>query len=148
MNVELKLNDGIHFSAITESGQKLEIDGSDAVGGQDQGARPMELVLAALAGCSAIDVMITLKKMKQAVSDCRIKVAGERAGQIPAVFSEIQLSFMLYGNNLDQKKAERATQLAVEKYCSVGKMLESTARIQHTVTIHPDAVQIESNPSA
>ena len=98
----------------------------------------MEIVLGALAGCSAIDVMSTLRKMKQNVSDCRIEVTGERAGQIPAVFSDIQLEFAVFGNNLDQKKVQRAVKLSVEKYCSVGKMLESTARISHTTTVHTD----------
>ncbi|MYB33638.1 MAG: OsmC family protein [Gammaproteobacteria bacterium] len=138
MKVALHLNDGVHFSASTESGHRFEIDGSGAVGGQDKGARPMEMVLGALAGCSAIDVMSTLRKMKQNVSDCRIEVTGERAGQIPAVFSDIQLDFAVFGNNLDQKKVQRAVKLSVEKYCSVGKMLESTARISHTTTVHPD----------
>ena len=100
----------------------------------------MEMVLGALAGCSAIDVMSTLKKMKQNVSDCRIEVTGERADQIPAVFSDIRLHFAVFGNNLDQGKVQRAVKLAVEKYCSVGKMLESTARISHTTTVHPDPI--------
>ncbi len=138
MKVALHLNSGVHFSASTENGQRFEIDGSEAVGGQDKGARPMEMVLGALAGCSAIDVISTLKKMKQNVSDCHIEARGERTDQVPAVFCDIQLDFRVYGNRLDQRKVERAVKLAVEKYCSVGKMLESTARISHTTTIHQD----------
>ncbi|MXZ80251.1 MAG: OsmC family protein [Gammaproteobacteria bacterium] len=137
MKVELRLNDGVHFSAFTESGQRLEIDGSETVGGQDRGARPMEMVLAALAGCSSIDVMSTLKKMRQPVSDCRIEVEGERADAVPAVFSDIRMTFVVSGHRLDSAKVERAVGLAVEKYCSVGKMLESTARIRHAVRIIP-----------
>ncbi len=143
MKVTLHLNDGVHFSACTESGQRFEIDGSGAVGGQDKGTRPMELVLGALAGCSAIDVMSTLRKMKQDVSDCQIKVTGERADQVPAVFSNIQLDFIIYGVNLDQRKVQRAVTLSVEKYCSVGKMLESTARISHSTTICLDQAHQE-----
>lgn len=138
MKVELSLNDGVHFSAKTQSGQNIEIDGSAAVGGQNKGARPMEMVLAALAGCSAIDIMSTLHKMKQRVADCRINVVGERAEQVPAVFSKIQLEFIFDGDALDAKKVERAVQLAVEKYCSVGKMLESTAHIEYATTINSD----------
>lgn len=143
MKVALHLNDGVHFSVSTENGQQFEIDGSDAVGGQDKGARPMEMVLGALAGCSAIDVMSTLRKMKQHVSDCRIEVTGERADRIPAVFSDVQLDFAVFGNNLDQRKVQRAVKLAVEKYCSVGKMLESTVRISHATTVHPDPLHTE-----
>ncbi|MCY4051113.1 MAG: OsmC family protein [Gammaproteobacteria bacterium] len=137
MKVVLHLNDGVHFTASTDNDQRFEIDGSETVGGQEKGPRPMELVLGALAGCSAIDVMSTLRKMKQDVSDCQIEVTGERADQVPAVFCHIQLDFLIYGNNLDQRKVQRAVTLAVEKYCSVGKMLESTARISHSTTIHP-----------
>ena len=138
MKVIVQRNSGVHFTAFTQSGQKLELDGSEDAGGQNQGARPMELVLAGLAGCSAIDVISILNKMRQSVTDCRIEVDGIRIDTIPAVFSDIHLTFLISGKSLDPVKVERAVTLSVEKYCSVSKMLESTVKIFHEIRIIQD----------
>ena len=131
MKVRLNRNENVHFTAVTESGHEIEIDGSAAIGGREKGARPMETVLAGLGGCSAIDVMSTLKKSRQLVTDCTIDIDAERADAIPAVFTRIHVQYTLVGNNLDPKKVDRAVTLSMEKYCSVTRMLEKTATISH-----------------
>ena len=107
MKVVLEQNAGTHFTALTEDGHKIDIDGSGAVGGRNMGARPMETVLAGLGGCSAVDVVSLLNKMRQAVTGCRIEIEATRSDDIPAVFTRIHLVYILEGENLDPSKAGR-----------------------------------------
>ena len=138
MKIRLTRNENVHFTAVTESGHTVELDGSAAIGGENKGGRPMEMVLAGLGGCSAIDVMSTLKKSRQQVTDCVIDIDAERADAIPAVFTRIHVQYTLSGNNLDPKKVDRAVTLSMEKYCSVTRMLEKTATITHDFKIVDD----------
>lgn len=125
MKIELKrLNDAVHFEASGGNKVKVQIDGSPEIGGQDLGVRPMELVLMALGSCSSLDLLSILKKQKQEVKTIQVAVEGQRADKIPAVFTNIHLTFSL-GGNLDRVKVERAAELAVKKYCSVHDMLAS-----------------------
>lgn len=96
----------------------------------------MQLLLMALGGCSAIDIISILKKQRQEVEDLKIIVDGERE-QVKdgaAVFETIDVKFMLKGK-IDKEKAERAVALSMEKYCSVTKTLEKTAKITYSVTV-------------
>lgn len=89
----------------------------------------------ALGGCSSMDVLSILKKMKQEVKNYRVELTGERAvDAIPAVFTNIQVHFILEGD-LDADKIEKAIQLSMDKYCSVTKMLETTVKIEHSFEI-------------
>ena len=135
MKIRLQRNRGVHFTAVTEAGHTIELDGSAADGGQDRGARPMEAVLAGLGGCSAVDVLAILKKSRQHVTDCRIDIAADRADAVPAVFTRIHIHYTLSGRSLDPQKAARAVSLSVEKYCSVARMLSNTAVITHGFAI-------------
>ena len=127
MKVQVNQNEGLHFIAQTESGHNIGMDGAAEIGGRDKGARPMEVVLAGLGGCSAIDVMMILNKARQQVSNCEIEIDAERVETIPQVFGKIHLSYRVSGTQLDANKVERAIALSMEKYCSVTKMLEKTA---------------------
>jgi putative redox protein len=138
MKVSLKQNQAVHFTATTASGQTLEIDGSPDVGGQEKGVRPMEIVLIALGGCSAIDVILMLKKMRQDVTDCQIDVSGDRVDEVPAIFSDILIDYTVTGKNLDQEKVARAVSLSVEKYCSVSKMLGKSVNIRYDFSVVED----------
>ena len=131
MKVSLSLIDGVHFAAETGSGHRILLDGSPEIGGQNLGARPMEMVLVGLAGCTALDVISILRKARQTVSDCRIEIEAERADTVPRVFSRIHLQFRVFGNNLKASVVERAIKLSLEKYCSVTMMLNKTAEISH-----------------
>lgn len=129
MKVHLKRQHNINFTATTQNGHKIIMDGSQDHGGEDKGARPMEAVLAGLGGCSAIDVMLILEKSRQQVSDCEIIIEAERADEIPAVFTNIHMHFVISGKDLNENHVKRAVNLSVDKYCSVAKMLRSTADI-------------------
>jgi putative redox protein len=126
MKVELnRLNDAVHFEASAPSSTvKVHIDGSEAIGGQGLGVRPMELVLMALGSCSVLDLVSILKKQRQDVKDVSLSVEGERADAVPPVFTKIHITFTLTGE-IDKDKAEKAAELAVKKYCSVHNMLSA-----------------------
>ena len=124
MNIKLtKVNDAVHFEGISNTTEvKVHIDGSPEIGGEGLGARPMELVLMALGSCSALDFVNILKKQRQQIDDMQINVEGKRRETVPAVFTQIHISFSLKGT-IDKAKAEKAAELAVTKYCSVHDML-------------------------
>src|SRR5690606_54770 len=124
MKVELqRINKAVHFEASSElSTVKVNIDGSDSIGGEGKGVRPMELVLMALGSCSVFDLTTILQKQRQQIDDIQVEVKGDRREEIPNIFTNIHLSFILKGN-IDEVKAQEAAELAVKKYCSVHDML-------------------------
>lgn len=123
MKVELKrVNDAVHFEASGSEKVKVHVDGSEAIGGQGLGVRPMELVLMALGSCSSFDLLSILKKQRQEITDVSVTVEGERKDTVPAVFTKIHMTINMSGN-IDLAKAEKAAELAVKKYCSVHDML-------------------------
>ena len=97
-------------------------DASPDIGGQGKGLRPMQLVLAAVASCSSIDIVLLLKKQRQQLDDLRVTVVGQRADTVPKVFTAIQVHYRFWGK-LEAKKVERACRLSMEKLCSVSMML-------------------------
>lgn len=136
MVVTLKrLNAPFHFEAANEEGNTLQIDASPSIGGTGQGFRPMQLLLAGLGGCSAIDIVNILQKGKLEPQGIEATINGERdPDKIPSLFTDIQVHYVLYGN-LDTDKVKRAIDLSLEKYCSVAKTLEPTAKISYTFQI-------------
>lgn len=136
MKIEInRLNDGYWMEAVNEGGNKMHMDASPDIGGTDHGFRPMQLLLTALGGCSAIDIISILKKQKQKLEDITISVTGEREKEaVPSLFSKVHVHFALYGN-LEEDKVKKAVSLSVEKYCSVARMLEKTATVTHSFEI-------------
>ena len=136
MKIEIKrLNEGFNLEATNEEGNVIRFDASPDIGGTGKGMRPMQVLLSALGSCSTIDVISILKKQRQPLNDIRITVTGEReAGVVPSVFREAHIHFRLFGE-VDQAQAQKAVTLAVEKYCSVAKTMEPTARITHSFEI-------------
>jgi len=124
-------NDSVRFEGSNEAGNTVTVEGSPNIGGEGKGMRPMELLLVSLASCSSMDVVTMLKKMRQPLEDIRVLVEGHRdTDQIPAVFTQIHLHFVLKGD-LRADKVVEALRLSVEKYCSVGRMLDKTAAITY-----------------
>tara|TARA_B110000495_G_C22986458_1_gene580416 strand:- start:958 stop:1377 length:420 start_codon:yes stop_codon:yes gene_type:complete len=105
------------------SGHSVIVDGPESIGGQNQGMRPMELMLMSVGACSTVDVISILKKARQDVKDCIVEVDGERVDSVPALFKRIHLNFKVRGNSLDENKVKRAVELSAEKYCSASIML-------------------------
>ena len=132
MKVKLeRLNKGSHFKATNEEGHSLELSGDgNAVG-------PMQSVLMAAAGCSTIDIVMILEKMRQPLEDINVEVEGTRREEIPRVYTDIHLHYILKGD-LKEKKVEQAINSSLEKYCSVSLMLEKAAKITSSYKIIKD----------
>jgi len=139
MKIQLKRkNDAVLMEATNESGNSFLLDGSDKVGGVNGGFRPMQTLLAAVGGCSAIDIVDILKKQRQPLDDLQIEVNAEREGDAaPSVFTAIDLHFKFKGD-MDQNKVEKAVSLSIDKYCSVARMLEKTAKITYQITVEKE----------
>lgn len=134
MIIELTKKGNFHFEALNEGGQKVNLDASPAIGGENKGARPMELLIMGLGGCSGIDVINILKKQKIELEDLKIKINAEREPDaIPSLFQTIHVNFAFKGE-VDKNKAERAVALSMDKYCSVAKTLEKTAKITYDLS--------------
>lgn len=116
------------FEAEAGSGGTVILDGAPKIGGEGRGMRPMELLLTALASCSAMDVLYILRKQKEPIEDLRIEVEGERADAVPAVFTKIHLRFLAKGE-VNERKLARAVALSVEKYCSVRSSLSPDVEV-------------------
>ncbi|MCH8552601.1 MAG: OsmC family protein [Natronospirillum sp.] len=124
MHATIRWNGGASFTGTSGSGHDVIMDGPPDHGGQNAGARPMEMVLMGLGGCSAFDVMSILQKARQDVTDCVAEMTAERADAVPAVFTHIHLHFVVTGRNLKENQVQRAVSLSAEKYCSASIMLE------------------------
>lgn len=136
MKIELeRINDAVYLEARNESGNIVHMDGSPDIGGQGLGARPMEVVLMALAGCTSMDMLSMLEKMREEVKAYKVVVNADRADDHPKVFTKIHVHYILQGQ-LGEKNVERAIQLSMDKYCSVTHMLNKTAEITHSYEIH------------
>ena len=117
------------FEATSLAGGSLIVDGSPDIGGEGRGMRPMEVLLAALASCSAMDVVHILRKQKQALEHLTIEIEGVRTDATPAPYKSVKLVFTARGV-VEADKLQRAVSLAVEKYCSVRATLDPAVEIK------------------
>lgn len=138
MRIELKqLDNAFHFEAKDESGHSVQMDAGANIGGSDKGVRPMQMLLMGLGGCSAIDIMLILRKQRQLIESFEISIDGDReVDNEPSLWKTIQIHFKFKGQ-LDKDKAERAVSLSLEKYCSVSRTLEiAGAAITYKVSVN------------
>ncbi len=137
VKIELnRLNDAFHFAASNENGNTVHLDASPDIGGTNQGMRPMQMMLAAMGGCSAIDIINILKKQRQDLKDMKITVTGERQKDaVPSLYETVHAHYRFFGN-LDAEKVEKAINLSIEKYCSVSRTMEKAgAKITYSFEI-------------
>ena len=131
MNISVNWVDGLLMVGKSDSSHTITMDGPPESGGENLGVRPMEMLLLGVAGCTMIDVVTTLKKMRQDLSHLETKINAERATDHPKVFTDIHIQFIVKGKDLDSKKVDKAITLSAEKYCSASIMLGETATITH-----------------
>jgi len=136
LKVELKrINEPYHFEATNQTGNSIHIDASPQIGGTDKGVRPMELLLMGLAGCASIDVINIFRKQRFTIHDFKVTVDGEReTGKDANLFTDIVVNFSVKGD-IEEEKLVRAIELSLDKYCSVSKTLEKTAKISYKYLI-------------
>lgn len=135
-----RLNDAVHFQAVNEDGVAVQMDGAPAIGGEGNGARPMELLIMALGGCSGIDISLILKKQRLTMSHFDVEIDAEREqGKEPALFENIHAKFIVEGE-IPVEKMNRAVELSMTKYCSVAKTLEKSANITYEVWLNNEKI--------
>jgi putative redox protein len=117
----------LHFRGSVRSGNTIDLD-TPACDGGGEGMTPMELMLIALAGCSAMDVVAILRKKRQPVERLEVRVRGQRQSEHPTVFTSINLEYVVHGD-VDPLAVRRAIELSRERYCPVWAMLEPTVQI-------------------
>lgn len=138
VTVKLKrVNGDYGFDTINENGTVVKMDTNPDMGGQEYGARPMQVLLNALVGCSSIDVISILKKQRQEITDFNVTVTGEREqGVEPSLWKNIDIVFEISGR-VDEDKAKRAVDISMNKYCSVAiTLVKAGATINSQVVIH------------
>ena len=123
------------FLGESGSGHAIVMDGAPDAGGRNLGARPMEMLLLGLGGCTAFDVVMILKRGREPVTGCVVDIDAQRADTEPKVFTQIAMRYRVSGRGLDPKKVERAVNLSADKYCSATAILAKTAQFSHEIAV-------------
>lgn len=131
----VKWIDSDRFLGESGSGHAVVMEGAPEEGEAAVGIRPMEMLLLGMGGCTAIDVVMILKKAREKVTDVVVEIEGERAESVPRVYERIHAHYIVTGRNLQASTVERAIKLSAEKYCSATLMLAETATITHDFEI-------------
>jgi len=129
MDASVSMDHGMRFAGSANSGHEILMDAGASVGGDNSGARPMELILIGLCGCTAMDVISILRKKRQSVSGLQVKAHADQNNTHPRVFTDIQLEYIFTGKNIDPKAVERAIQLSTERYCPAQAMLGQVSKM-------------------
>lgn len=139
MDAKAEWKGRLSFDGTADSGFTVRMGASPDVGGDNDGFRPVELMLVGLAGCTAMDVISILKKMRQDVTAFEVRAHGERAGEHPRRFLRITLEYVLTGRNIDPAAARKAIDLSATRYCSVQASLDPAIQVEHVLTIRDAA---------
>lgn len=131
----IKQLSGITLAGKTDSSHWITMDGPEAFGGSNSGVRPKELILLSLGGCTGSDVFSILSKKKVLMEGFEISIRAEVAESHPQVFTDINIEYLFYGNEIEGKDVERAIDLSLTKYCAVTAMLIKSVNITHSYKI-------------
>ncbi|HYL98865.1 MAG TPA: OsmC family protein [Blastocatellia bacterium] len=135
MNAIVTMVDGLQLVGSSDSGHAVVMDTSTKGGGHASGASPMELVLLAAGGCSAMDVISILKKKRLDLRGLEIKLSGQRAETEPKVFTRVVMHYVFRGRGLTEDPCRKSIELSHEKYCSVLGMVNKTATVEYDIEI-------------
>lgn len=128
----LRHQDGLCFD-VELQGHHFKVDADARFGGLDRGPTPKPLLLAALGGCTAMDVASILAKMRVNFDSFEVEVEGDLSDAHPIVYTDIRIRYAFKGAALDRDKIEKAVKLSRERYCGVSAMLEKVCRITHQI---------------
>ncbi len=131
MKARVKWVENTMMVGEADSGHAVVMDGPEEHGGRNLGARPMEMILLGLGGCTQFDVVHILRKGRHQVSLCEVEMEAERADTDPKVFTKIHIHFKVAGPGLKEKAVQRAVELSAEKFCSASIMLGASVDITH-----------------
>lgn len=133
--VNVRWNRGRRFVGVDSSGHGVVMDATAENGGEGSGVRPLELVLYALGGCTGIDVLSILEKKRQRVTDFEVYLDAEKRDEIPRLYSDITIRYLITGHGIKSTAVEHAIGLSEEKYCSVRAMLGPDVRVTSSYEI-------------
>ncbi len=131
----IKYNGGMQFVGEADSRHAVVMDAEEKFGGRDSGARPMELLLMGIGGCSGMDIVSILRKKREQVTNLEINVEGKMAEDYPHKYTQIDIEYVVTGKNLSDEAVKRAIQLSMDMYCSVKATLEGSAKINFSYKI-------------
>lgn len=120
---------GLEMEGVLGSGYALKLNGKASA---ETGGSPMELLLAGVAGCTAIDMVLTLQKMRQQITDVRVEMSGVRAEEHPRVYVSAEITYHITGHDISERAVKRAIKLSKEKYCSASVMFERSGTVMKT----------------
>ena len=143
MKASVTWDHGLSFAATADSGFTMNLGGSKAAGGDNDGFRPMELILMGLIGCTGMDVISILEKKRQDVTGFRVTAEAERTDTYPMVFTHINVHYIVEGRNIDPKAVERAIELSETRYCPAQAMLAPTV----PMSLSYEVVEVEPVPA-
>lgn len=132
MDLTVKWNGKMAFSGAAPSGHEMKMDAAAEIGGENSGPRPTELLLNAVAGCTGIDIISILQKMRLEPTSFQMEVSGNRADDHPKRFTEIHIHYSLEGD-MPEDKVVRAIQLSKDKYCSVSHSLNANITASYSI---------------
>jgi len=136
----VKKIEGITFAAKSDSNHWVMMDGSKVFGGSEAGSTPKELLLMALGGCTASDVVPILKKKRSPVEALEVHLVGTVRDEHPQVFTDIHIEYVFYGNDVKKEDVERAIELSTTKYCAISAMLKESVTLTHSYRIEQSKI--------
>jgi putative redox protein len=139
MDSKVVLKDGMAFESHLE-GFQFMVDADPEFGGQGYGPKPKGLVLTALAGCTAMDVISILRKMRVEVDGFEVEADGELSEEHPRKFTEITVTYRFEGTDLPADRLRRAVDLSENKYCAVNAMLRPTVHLRHQIVVNGEVL--------
>jgi len=140
MEAKVTWKSNLSFNGTADTGFTLPLGANPQVGGDNDGFRPMELILIGLAGCTAMDVISILQKKRQKITAFQVTAHAERAEEHPRVFTKILLDYQVAGLDVDEQAVERAIELSETRYCPAQAMLV------HSVTINSEYSILDALP--
>jgi putative redox protein len=135
MDAKVVWQNGLSFTGTADTGFTLPLGAESAVGGNEDGFRPIELIAIGLAGCTGMDVISILKKKQQDVTAFDVKVHAERSTEHPKVIMHAVVEYIVTGHNINPEAVKRAVELSVTKYCPAQAMLVKAFPIEQKITI-------------
>ena len=120
---------GIRFEGTSAYGHKIVTDGAKGAGGEESGYKATELLLFSIAGCTGVDVVNILGKMKQELTSLKIEVIGRHAEDYPKPFHTVEIKYVLTGYDLDPSKVAKAIELSDSKYCMVSQTVSNPGKV-------------------
>lgn len=133
--IEVDYIDGMAFETEVD-GHKFILDAEEPVGGKDRGPRPKPLLLVSLLGCTSMDVVSLMRKMRVDFDDFKVKAKGGLNEEHPMYYKKIHLEYHVWGKNVDHAKVEKCVALSTERYCGIHYMVSKSSDVSHEIIYH------------